>query len=541
MTAPPEQAPSALLPYSLALGKKPTPEGKKWQKKSAVTGDTQHKGGNHSYGRSGAPSDIVGAHSNYNQMDYYGGYGAADAYIGYNNVEYGEEWFEENEGIQEEEFYMSLGNKSKDRSRSRSRSRDKGRIKSSGGSELDRSERRNMRTERSPNRGSNEPRSTRHKEQRERRSPNPIRMKMSANKSICPNKPALPPQINTSTIRSTRASQPLLNELEREPEDHHPQNPQNPRRPRTLLEYVDKSRDYKGIAECESMCHPDEIKLRFKYNDFNIFETEPSTYRQGVPSKEYRPHIKAQWCLKKYVRAAADRTMNDPKYLRPPIMLACTMEYLTDNILDVDLVGIAQTPYAYNQKKDLLSEIYAFVCDRTRAIRQDFSIIGHKCHKHYIQIYEKVARFHLLASNQCVGMSSFDQKINSDQLTDTLASLRESYQLVRGLKEWLMISRKPINPENVYQSPNEDEFYAYSLLCYQDQPSTLEKFMSVMPKSIRSSSHIHAALQLISLFRGGNFVRYFRMLTKVPYLFSCAVINTMQEARKRALTIMAKV
>ncbi len=193
-----------------------------------------------------------------------------------------------------------------------------------------------------------------------------------------------------------------------------------------------KPKKGKLVGKSLTMCPPAEITERESLRDYSIFEVDPAGYHAGLAGKDkdYRPRLKPEWAIKKFIRSAADRKMDDENTIRPPEVLTATLNYLLDNIIDAD--KSEHSHYARSSgARYALSEIYIFLSDRTRSIRQDFNMQNVEMSKHYIQAFEKIARFHLLCTNHCLGLESFDEQQNSEQLTSTLTSLREAYLMVR--------------------------------------------------------------------------------------------------------------
>lgn len=140
------------------------------------------------------------------------------------------------------------------------------------------------------------------------------------------------------------------------------------------------------------------------------------------------------------------------------------MDYLLDEIADVDKKSNTKFLKPRNALKHTFSEIYVFLFDRTRAIRQELVILNENTKKNHIQLLEKIARFHWLAANEALDLECFDMKQNSEQFTSTLTSLRESYDLVNEILEDESSEFKGVSTDNMYQSDKEGEFRALMIL-----------------------------------------------------------------------------
>jgi len=187
------------------------------------------------------------------------------------------------------------------------------------------------------------------------------------------------------------------------------------------------------------MCSDEEIKIRQELHQVSIFELERG---QDINTKLAK--INPEYAVKWYKRSAADTDMNNPNSIRPLPILSLTLDYLLDEIMDVD-----QVTHSF--------KIYTFVADRVRAIRQDLAIIGDTSADTHIEILQRIARFYCLAMNEGIGLENYDQKHNLDQLKSTLLSLRESYQEVNSMDD----VQQPY-------SDNQLEFLSYSIVVHID-------------------------------------------------------------------------
>eukprot|EP00826_Nyctotherus_ovalis_P044230 TRINITY_DN4765_c0_g3_i1.p2 TRINITY_DN4765_c0_g3~~TRINITY_DN4765_c0_g3_i1.p2 ORF type:complete len:175 (-),score=50.17 TRINITY_DN4765_c0_g3_i1:47-571(-) len=125
-----------------------------------------------------------------------------------------------------------------------------------------------------------------------------------------------------------------------------------------------KGKSGKIIGRCLTMCPPEEVKEREEHHSLNTFEFDPKSY---VPQSRGVNKAKAEWAVKQFVRSAADRKMDDEQNIRPPEVLARTLNYIISNIADADVNN--KKGYVTPLNGNWLTEIYTFISDRTRAIR----------------------------------------------------------------------------------------------------------------------------------------------------------------------------
>ena len=177
--------------------------------------------------------------------------------------------------------------------------------------------------------------------------------------------------------------------------------------------------------------------------------------------------------VKKFRRAAAGLEEQLPSDLRPPEVLRATCDYLFN-----DMIGHARS----------LASVHHFVWDRTRAIRNDFSIqqiTKPEDLRIAIECYERIARFHILSLHQLAlpekPYSKYDWQQEREQLDRTLLSLMQYYDDSRG--------RVALS--------NEAEFRAYCVVFQlQDPTPDLEDRVQSWPVSIVQDRRVQKAVDL---------------------------------------------
>ncbi|GAM86692.1 hypothetical protein ANO11243_047110 [Dothideomycetidae sp. 11243] len=229
----------------------------------------------------------------------------------------------------------------------------------------------------------------------------------------------------------------------------------DPDKPRTLAEAITP------VGTCPDKCAEFERLERIVQNDVWSQETRPD----GTPDEARM--------VKKFRRAAAGIDEQLPSDLRPPTTLRKTCDYLFD-----DLIGSA----------DSLGTVHHFVWDRTRAIRNDFSIqqITKPADVEIaIECYERIARFHILSLHQFAipekPYDKYDWYQEREQLDRTLLSLMQYYDDNRGRVDL----------------ENEPEFRAYSIIFQiQDPIPDLEERVSCYPANVKNHPRVKTALDL---------------------------------------------
>ena len=175
--------------------------------------------------------------------------------------------------------------------------------------------------------------------------------------------------------------------------------------------------------------------------------------------------------VKKFRRAAAGIEEQLPSDLRTPQVLSQTCDYLFNEI-------VANAPE--------LGRVHHFVWDRTRAIRNDFTILQVSSPEdlsYAVDCLERIARFHILSLHQMAGVKEkdfqYDWQQDREQLDRTLVSLMQYYDDSRG---------------KVALS-NEPEFRAY-LIVFQLQDPDMEDRVQSWPQELVQHPRIRKAMKL---------------------------------------------
>ncbi|OQO03650.1 hypothetical protein B0A48_10315 [Cryoendolithus antarcticus] len=238
---------------------------------------------------------------------------------------------------------------------------------------------------------------------------------------------------------------------------------QDPDKPRALSEAITP------IGKCMDMCAEYERVERVVQKDIWAEETDPNTSAYTTLDRE--PDEARM--VKKFRRSAAGIEEQLPSDLRPPPVLQKTCDYLFNEVIG-NAVDIAK--------------VHHFVWDRTRAIRNDFSIQqisdagGLRI---AIDCYERIARFHILSLHQLAlpepPYDKYDWQQEREQLDRTLLSLVQYYDDSRGKVELV----------------NEAEFRSYLIIFQlQDPIPDLEDRVQTWSPHIVQHPRVRKALRL---------------------------------------------
>ncbi|MFH4973591.1 hypothetical protein AB6A40_000300 [Gnathostoma spinigerum] len=223
----------------------------------------------------------------------------------------------------------------------------------------------------------------------------------------------------------------------------------------------------------------------------------------------------AQFTVKEYSRSAADQEEPLPHELRPVNVLQTTMNYL---------IGKICGNIPPRSEEENLAQWYDFIWNRTRAVRKDLTqqmIVNETA----VRLIEQCARLHIFAAHHLceLGFNEFDQRMNTENLTKCLQSLRHLYE--------------DLGKRGVY-CPNEAEFRAYDVLLSLTDSNILREVLSYR-RVIRESTEIRLALRLFNCVQSSNYVRFFRLLkTSATFLQACLCHRYFSHMRGRALSNM---
>uniref|UniRef100_A0A8C4IA11 Germinal-center associated nuclear protein n=1 Tax=Dicentrarchus labrax TaxID=13489 RepID=A0A8C4IA11_DICLA len=249
------------------------------------------------------------------------------------------------------------------------------------------------------------------------------------------------------------------------------------------------------VGTCPDMCPEKERYMRETRKQLSIFEV--------IPDSEMVDHAAA---IKEYSRSSADQEEPLPYELRPLPVLSMTMDYLVTQIMDLG--------------HDNYRDWYDFVWNRTRGIRKDITQ-QHLCCPHTVSLIEKCTRFHVhCAHHLCEEhISTFDAKINNENMTKCLQSLKEMYQ--------------DLATRNIYCS-REAEFRLYNVLLKLNDGDILREVQQFRDE-VRNSPEVKFAVQAFTAVNSNNFVRFFKLVKGASYLASCLLHRYFNQVRAKAL------
>lgn len=255
---------------------------------------------------------------------------------------------------------------------------------------------------------------------------------------------------------------------------------------------------------CPDMCPEKERLMREAKHQIGIYEADETAKNTIV-------HPLA---VKQYSRSSADQEAPLPHELRPEPVLRMTLNYLLHRIVNL-----------CDSSDVNLSDWFHFLWDRTRAIRKDITQ-QELCSPLAVSLIEQCARFHIHCSARLVAEEPqvFDQKINTENLTKCLQSLKYMYHDLALKRE---------------RCPNEAEFRAYVVLLNLHDSNFLWE-VKQLPKDLLHSAEIRFAIGVYLAMESNNYVRFFQLVRQTTYMNACILLRYFVQVRVRALNVMVK-
>jgi hypothetical protein len=282
-------------------------------------------------------------------------------------------------------------------------------------------------------------------------------------------------------------------------------------KPRGLVEAMNDKQEKHLRAEgdyivgtCEAMCSERERLDREESKNLAAFEII------GLPGETYPPRCDPERAIKKYRRAAAGQSLNSSD-VRPPHVLQRTLLYICEQIVD--------------QGQHAFTEMYEFISDRMRAIRQDY-VCQNRSDADCIASFETMLRFHIAIVHELghsADMAEHNPNLNLSKLTQTLTSLIYFYEEAETRGE---------------HPPGEAECQAYRLLFYLYDPTKFTDDICGMPAWVRTSKAVQFAITVHEAISQNNAPRFFKLLKEATYLQACCLLRMVDQVRSHALEVM---
>ncbi|KAG0739637.1 hypothetical protein G6F23_008823 [Rhizopus arrhizus] len=286
----------------------------------------------------------------------------------------------------------------------------------------------------------------------------------------------------------------------------------DPNAPRRLEDAI----DFRGT--CETKCPEFEMIEREIQNNVDRLEMDENG------------NLDRNKAVKAYRRSAAGNDQPLPADVRSPEALISTLDYLIKEVM-------SNYP---------LEKCHAFIRDRTRSIRQDFTLQNIR-DVTAVEVHERIARFHILCLHEMCGMdeSKFSEQQETEQLRKVLLSLMEFYEDLR---------------EEDIETPNEAEFRAYYIITHIRDKDVVRQISS-QPAHIFKHPYVKQALKFHAMAQRSNeieetssrrnkaenafgsqnnYASFFKLVADphTSFLMACLLETHFPEVRKGALKAM---
>uniref|UniRef100_A0A182W7F3 Germinal-center associated nuclear protein n=1 Tax=Anopheles minimus TaxID=112268 RepID=A0A182W7F3_9DIPT len=269
---------------------------------------------------------------------------------------------------------------------------------------------------------------------------------------------------------------------------------------------IRKAKNIEGT--CPDMCPEKERYLR-------EWKCMVPSYEKQLGGATQIDHGKA---IKQYSRSSADQELPLPHELRSQQALGRTMHFLLTNL--ADLCDDDESEGGAN-----VSDWFHYIWDRTRGIRKDITQQD-LCSPTVVELVEQCTRFHIHCAARLVSEdpSVFDQKINTENMTKCLQTLKYMYTDLA---------------KRGQRCPAEAEFRAYMVLLYLNDGNFLWELRQ-LPEVIIHSREIQFALSVYFALEENNFVRFFQLVQSTSYMNACILLRYFTQVRQKALEILRK-
>ncbi len=243
-----------------------------------------------------------------------------------------------------------------------------------------------------------------------------------------------------------------------------------------------------------------------------------------------------------------------------------TLDYLFRQVINIPDPALASDPSSRTPQA-CLRYVHYFLRDRTRAIRQDFTLQSHWGKEEAIDCNERIGRFHILSMHQLAEAKAKEMEFLKQEMEQLNKS--ECMKLLAEISDGLSMSfRLPalITLTHLYDDervagrpcPNEPEFRAYQLMSHLHDNEVANSVL-ILPYEIFSHSLVQLAFDFRALAQRNfdsqkvgsksnsetslNFyTRFFKLAKRpdVPFLMAALAQHKFAEVRRAAMRALAQ-
>ena len=162
-------------------------------------------------------------------------------------------------------------------------------------------------------------------------------------------------------------------------------------------------------------------------------------------------------------------------------------------------------------------EVYDFVFDRLRAVRQDL-VIQRQTGDGALFIYEQSIAFLVLFGYRLCHHPNFVVKFNETHITECFGQLLSLYAQAAPRSLRLQgggasaTARGPASSHHRRFVRNYALFHSMHALHGLDQPQTLQQLLTGVPSRLRAKPPVSTTLAVARAYHAGNYAQFFRLL-----------------------------
>eukprot|EP00397_Hematodinium_sp_SG-2012_P007224 GEMP01007266.1.p1 GENE.GEMP01007266.1~~GEMP01007266.1.p1 ORF type:complete len:1029 (+),score=218.85 GEMP01007266.1:329-3415(+) len=301
------------------------------------------------------------------------------------------------------------------------------------------------------------------------------------------------------------------------------------------------------LGTLETMSSTEEAKEREATRQLDRFE-----YSKGCDFKN--PTANLALCCKKYQRSSADKSY---KAKETRTLKACwkTMEFLMVQILDFEVCP--KVEFALTAKDINYFEIYAYLRDRTRAVRVDLHVQqpNSTTTQIYIESHEACLRFELLSMFLCrlnlgIGKDSqgkYDDKLGMKAISQTIEPLLFAYNSAREAQAAKELLRQTLGEGEdddddleIWISPVEPCIHRFVILLLISSPDKLLLHLNkLQPEDLKHPLVVYA-LDVFAAYQSENYQHFLQLYKTSDFLSAVAMSPVVDIVRLRVLGVLAK-
>lgn len=263
------------------------------------------------------------------------------------------------------------------------------------------------------------------------------------------------------------------------------------------------------------MCSKEEMIDRETNHQLSIFEINTNINYHNNNCKLWKADPTK--IIKAYYRINSSSNNNYP--IRSVNTLIQTLNYILNNIIDSKNKFISGNKVTY-------ADIFLFVNDRFKSIRQDFTLLNNiqNYSPNELELYEKslkiMIRYYIISLNQSLS----SPLINGPQGLYQLI-LPQINSMLINLKECFMISQQTIQINN----DDYDEFYSYFLLVslYLNSLDFYTTLSHISQFNLHEHPKLHFTLKVCQCILSKNWKIFFNLIKTSPevdYITSCLLV-----------------